>query len=99
MGIEMYVLVAKIFFSLGGMEHDEVLYRRLGAKLRARHRVCAQVYGEGEQAVLAVTALAPQPETLRWLCEKLSALCEREGLGRVVAGDEPSVCHIDSLLG
>ena len=94
----MYVLIAKIFFNLGGMEHDEVLYRRLGAKIRARHRVCVQVYGEGEQAVLAVTALAPRPETLQWLCEKLGALCEREGLGRVVAGDEPSVSHIDSLL-
>ena len=100
----MYVLVTKIPFDLGGWRekeagavHDERFYRHLAAKLRQRQRVCAYIYGEGEQAVLALTALAPRRDALMQLCEQICAWCEREGLGRVAAEVEPLIASIDSL--
>ena len=93
----MYVLIAKIPVELEGAEHDERFYRHLGAKIRARYRVCAYIYREGELVMLAVTALARHRDVLLQLCEQICALCEREGLGRVAVDDAPLIAHIDSL--
>ncbi len=94
----MYVLVAKITFDLGDIEPDRGFYRHLGAKIRARHRVCAYIYSEGEQAVLALTALARQRDVLSLQYERICALCEQEGLGRVFSTDgEPLIVSIDRL--
>ena len=93
----MYVLIAKIPFNLEGAEHDVRFYRRLAAKIRQRHPVCAYIYGDEEQVVLAITALAPHPDSLRHWCEKIFALCEREGLGRVAVSGAPLIAHIDRL--
>ena len=97
----MYVLVAKIPVDLEGAElsaeHDERFYRHLGAKIRARYRVCAHIYRDGEQVALVVTALARHRDVLSQLCEQICALCEREGLGRVAVGEAPLIAHIDSL--
>ncbi len=93
----MYVLVAKIPVDIEGAEHDERFYRHLGAKIRARYRVCAYIYSEEERVALVVTALARRLDVLPQLCEQICALCEREGLGRVAVGDAPLIAHIDSL--
>lgn len=93
----MYVLVAKIFFDLEGVEHDAVFYRRLAAKIRGRHRVCVQIYGEDAHAVLALTSLSALPNNLHQLYEQVVALCEREGLGRIHAGAKPLITAIDRL--
>lgn len=93
----MYVLVAKISFDLEGAEHDVRFYKQLAAKIRQRYPVCARIYGDEEQVVLVLTSLALHPDPLRHLCEKICALCEREGLGRVAASDAPLIAHIDSL--
>ena len=101
----MYVLIAKIPFDIDGVElgrgksqpHEARFYRHLAAKLRAQQRVCAYIYHDVEEVVLAVTALAPQRDTLLHVCEQICALCEREGLGRVAADVKPLIAHIDSL--
>ena len=93
----MYVLITKVPFDLEGAAHDERFYRHLAAKLRQRQRVCAYIYGEGEQAMLALPALATRRDTLLQLYERVCVLCEREGLGRVAAEVEPLIAHIDRL--
>lgn len=105
----MYVLVAKILFAFEGVKQesgkksvkpasgDERFYRHLAAKIRSHQRVCAYIYDDAEQVVLAVTALAPRRDTLLRVYEQICVLCEREGLGRVVTDDEPLIAHIDSM--
>ena len=93
----MYVLIAKILFDPDAMSSDRHFYRQLAAKVRTRQRACARIYDEDEQIVLTLTALAPRPESLRDLCEQACALCEREGLGRVVTTGKPLIVHIDRL--
>ena len=94
----MYVLLAKVFFTAPSAEHDPLFYRHLAARIRARFRVCVQIYADGEHAVLALTGMALQADTLHRLNEQICALCEREGLGRVAAGDKPLIAHLDSLI-
>ena len=85
----MYVLIAKIPFDIDGIElgsgknqpHAARFYRHLAAKIRANQRVCAHIYHDAEQVVLALAALAPRRDLLLHVCEQVCALCEREGLG------------------
>ena len=96
----MYVLIAKILFTAepqASERREAHFYRQLAAKLRTQQRLCASIYREEGQVVLALTALASHPDRLRTLCEQASALCEREGLGRVIAAGKPLIAHIDRL--